>query len=73
VLAACAERAGFDPALMRAAIADPEIKAALRAATEAAWGAGVRGVPTLRVGEALYYGDDQLERAAGLRSPWPAA
>jgi 2-hydroxychromene-2-carboxylate isomerase len=36
----------------------------MRAASEAAWAAGVGGVPTVRVGDALFYGDDQLERAA---------
>jgi len=36
----------------------------LRAATAEAYGRGVRGVPTLAIGEALFYGDDQLEAAA---------
>jgi 2-hydroxychromene-2-carboxylate isomerase len=30
-----------------------------------AWELGVRGVPTVRVGTRLFYGDDQLEAAAG--------
>jgi len=45
------------------AIGDPEIKAALREATEAAWKRGVQGVPTLDAGR-LYFGDDRLEEAA---------
>ncbi len=49
---------------VRAAIADQAVKDALRASTEAAWADGVRAVPTLRLGDALYYGDDQLDRAA---------
>ena len=42
---------------------DPAVKAALRAATDAAWDAGVRGIPSLQVGDAIFYGDDQLESA----------
>ena len=63
MLAACAERAGLAGAAMREAIATPELKEALRQATQAAWDAGVRGVPTLRIGETLYFGDDRLEEA----------
>jgi 2-hydroxychromene-2-carboxylate isomerase len=55
---------GLDGGELREAIANPEVKAELRATTEAAWSAGVKGVPTVRVGDALFYGDDQLERAA---------
>ena len=64
VLAETADSVGLLGDELRAAVADPEIKAALRATTDAAWSAGVSGVPTVRVGDALYYGDDQLERAA---------
>ena len=46
------------------AVADPEIKLALREATEAAWERGVQGVPTLEAGRRLYFGDDRLEEAA---------
>jgi 2-hydroxychromene-2-carboxylate isomerase len=49
---------------IREAIAEPEIKQALRAATEQAWERGVRGVPTLEAGGRLYFGDDRLEEAA---------
>ena len=64
VLAACAERAGLSGEALLEAIATQEVKDALREATQAAWDAGVRGVPTLRIGEALYFGDDRLEEAA---------
>lgn len=63
-LADVADGVGLSGAQMREAIGDPQIKAALRAATDGAWAAGVSGVPTLRIGDALFYGDDQLERAA---------
>jgi 2-hydroxychromene-2-carboxylate isomerase len=63
VLADVAASAGLDDELL-AAIATPEIKGRLRATTDAAYAAGVTGVPTVRVGDAIFYGDDQLERAA---------
>jgi 2-hydroxychromene-2-carboxylate isomerase len=46
------------------AIQDPAIKEALKEATHAAWEAGVRGVPTVRVGATVFYGDDRLVEAA---------
>jgi 2-hydroxychromene-2-carboxylate isomerase len=49
---------------IRGAVADPEVKQALREATEAAWERGVQGVPTLEAGRRLYFGDDRLEEAA---------
>ncbi len=42
---------------------DPEVKAKLRAATDAAWAAGVRGIPSLQVGDEIFFGADQLEAA----------
>jgi 2-hydroxychromene-2-carboxylate isomerase len=63
VLAACAQTAGLDGDRVSPAIADPAVKQALRESTEAAWAAGVRGVPTLRIGTRLFYGDDQLQLA----------
>jgi 2-hydroxychromene-2-carboxylate isomerase len=66
VLAACATTVGLDAAAMLATIREPELKEQLRSVTERAWEAGVRGVPTLRVGEALFFGDDRLEKAAAL-------
>jgi 2-hydroxychromene-2-carboxylate isomerase len=49
---------------LAAAVADPEVKRALRDATEAAHAAGVFGVPTVAVGGELFWGDDRLEDAA---------
>jgi 2-hydroxychromene-2-carboxylate isomerase len=40
------------------AVADPAVKNALRANTDAALAAGVFGVPTLQVGDALFWGND---------------
>jgi 2-hydroxychromene-2-carboxylate isomerase len=61
VLAAVAA-AGLDPEA--AALDDPEVKLALREATDAAHARGVFGVPTVAVGDELYWGDDRLEEAA---------
>jgi len=47
-----------------AAPTKPEIKASLRSATEEAVSRGVVGVPTVAIGEQLYWGDDRLEEAA---------
>jgi 2-hydroxychromene-2-carboxylate isomerase len=58
-----AGRAGLDASEMREAITSEEIKEGLRAATGEALDAGVFGVPTVLLGEELYWGDDTLERA----------
>ena len=63
VLAAAAD-AGVDTARVRAAIADQAVKDALRQATEDAHARGVTGVPTLRAGDRLHWGDDRLDSAA---------
>ena len=64
VLTACASEAGLAGAELAAAITQPEIKEELRRRTDAAWAAGVRGVPTLIADGVVYFGDDQLELAA---------
>lgn len=64
VLAACAAAAGLDAETVPAAVADPAVKTALRTATDAAWAAGVRGVPTVVVSGRVFYGDDHLDAAA---------
>jgi 2-hydroxychromene-2-carboxylate isomerase len=64
VLAQAAAAADLDPEAMAAAVQSPEIKLALRTATDAAWDAGVRGIPSLAVGRSVLYGDDQLELGA---------
>ena len=56
-------RAGLDAAELSGALEDPSIKQALRLATDGAVALGVFGVPTVRVGEDLFWGDDQLEGA----------
>jgi 2-hydroxychromene-2-carboxylate isomerase len=57
-------RAGIDRRDLREATRDPQIKQALRTATDAAYERGVIGVPTIAVDEQLFWGDDRLEDAA---------
>ena len=59
-----AERAGLDREAVDEATRDPKIKLALRTATEAAHALGVFGVPTVVVGEEVFWGDDRLREAA---------
>jgi 2-hydroxychromene-2-carboxylate isomerase len=55
---------GLDAKDARAARDDPEIKLALRDATDAASARGVTGMPTVAVRDELFSGDDRLEDAA---------
>jgi 2-hydroxychromene-2-carboxylate isomerase len=65
ILAAIAERAGLLASDLARGIAEPAVKDALRAATDAAITLGVRGVPTLALDDGrLLFGDDRLEEAA---------
>jgi 2-hydroxychromene-2-carboxylate isomerase len=59
-----AERAGLHRRQAEQATGDPQIKQGLCDATDAAHTLGVFGVPTLAVGEELFWGDDRLEDAA---------
>jgi 2-hydroxychromene-2-carboxylate isomerase len=65
---ASAERAGLDPAEVERATQDDSIKLKLREATDAAHARGVIGVPTVAVGDRLFWGDDRLEEAAAALS-----
>jgi 2-hydroxychromene-2-carboxylate isomerase len=65
VLAQCARAAGLDAERLLSSVQTSQVKQELRDATEAAWDLGVRGVPTLRIDGSIFYGDDQLELAAG--------
>jgi 2-hydroxychromene-2-carboxylate isomerase len=64
VLAGAAAEAGLPATDLADAIQAPEVKDELKRATEAAWDAGVAGVPSVRVEANVYYGDDRLEAAA---------
>lgn len=51
------------PRALESAVATQLVKDALREATDAAGEAGVFGVPGVRVGERVFWGDDRLEEA----------
>lgn len=57
--------AGINRQQAEQAAQDPQVKLALRQATDAAFELGVIGVPTLAVNDELFWGDDRLEEAAG--------
>jgi 2-hydroxychromene-2-carboxylate isomerase len=62
----CARAAGLPGGELADAISRAEIKQELRDRTDAAWDAGVRGVPSIAVGSSLFFGDEQMELAAAL-------
>jgi 2-hydroxychromene-2-carboxylate isomerase len=59
-----ASRAGLDGEAVLARAGAEEIKRRLQQATEAAIALGVYGVPTVEVGDELFWGDDRLPAAA---------
>jgi 2-hydroxychromene-2-carboxylate isomerase len=63
---AVAGRSGLAGDEVAEAIADAKVKAALRRANDEAVADGVFGVPTVRVGARLFWGDDHLDEAAAL-------
>jgi 2-hydroxychromene-2-carboxylate isomerase len=64
VLGAVAAEAGLDPSAAREAIQRPEIKERLKKHTNGALERGITGIPTVEIGEGLFWGDDHLEEAA---------
>jgi 2-hydroxychromene-2-carboxylate isomerase len=62
-------RIGIDAAELEQALADQDVKDALRTATDEALSRGVFGVPTVTVGEQLFWGDDRLAEAAEAAAP----
>lgn len=60
VFVAALDAAGLDGAGLLAATADPEVKAALMANTEAAVARGVFGIPTFFVGGEMFFGKERL-------------
>ena len=61
-----AAEAGLDPDEVRQGIGSDHIKTRLKEATDEVVGRGVVGVPTVAVGDELFWGDDRLEDAASL-------
>lgn len=54
---------GLDPDQLLIAAGDVNVKMSLKASTEMAGDRGVTGVPTVAVGDKLFWGDDQLGAA----------
>ena len=63
VLADAAAEAGLDPAEVAEAIQRTEIKERLKELTNGAVERGVTGIPTVEIGDDLFWGDDHLEEA----------
>jgi 2-hydroxychromene-2-carboxylate isomerase len=59
-----ASRVGLDRDEVGAAVSYPDVKQTLRRETDTAHELGVFGVPTIAIGEELFWGDDRLEDAA---------
>jgi 2-hydroxychromene-2-carboxylate isomerase len=65
---AAAREVGLDEDEVEEAIHRPEIKQQLKDHTEEAFARGVTGIPTVAVGDDLFWGDDPLEEAAAAAS-----
>jgi 2-hydroxychromene-2-carboxylate isomerase len=59
-----AREVGLEPPAVSEATDDPQVKLALRAATDAAHALGVFGVPTIAVEKQLFWGEDRMRDAA---------
>ena len=61
IAGAALAKAGYAPELVQGLIADPEVKARLKAVTDVAVQRGVFGAPTLFVGSEIFWGQDRLD------------
>jgi 2-hydroxychromene-2-carboxylate isomerase len=61
---AAAREVGLEPDEVRDGIERPEIKERLKGNTEEALARGVTGIPTVAIGDELFWGDDHLDEAA---------
>jgi 2-hydroxychromene-2-carboxylate isomerase len=61
---AAARDVGLEPDEVREGIERPEIKERLKGNTEEALARGVTGIPTVAIGDDLFWGDDRLDEAA---------
>ncbi len=62
--AEAARRVALDPEEVAQGAPRPEVKERLRTETDAAHALGVIGVPSVVVGDEVFWGDDRLEQAA---------
>ncbi len=63
VLGDAAAEAGLDPSEVAEAVQRIEIKERLKELTNGAFERGVMGIPTVEIGDELFWGDDHLEEA----------
>ena len=61
VVAQALHKAGFDPQALLALTQEPDVKAALKAATEEAVARGVFGAPTFFAGDQMFWGQDRID------------
>jgi 2-hydroxychromene-2-carboxylate isomerase len=61
---AVAREVGLDPDEVAEAVQRPEIKERLKQNTDEALARGVTGIPTVAIGDELFWGDDRLDEAA---------
>jgi 2-hydroxychromene-2-carboxylate isomerase len=62
-IAAAARDAALDPDEVTEGIQRPEIKERLKRHTDEALARGVTGIPTVAIGDQLFWGDDRLDEA----------
>ena len=70
VLRQVLDTAGFDGAAVLAATDGPRVKEALRTHTNRAHRLGVFGVPSFRVDEELFFGQDRLHHVKHAARGW---
>jgi 2-hydroxychromene-2-carboxylate isomerase len=63
-----AREADLNPDEVEDAIQRPDIKQRLKDQTEEALASGITGIPTVAIGDELFWGDDRLEEAAAAAS-----
>jgi 2-hydroxychromene-2-carboxylate isomerase len=68
-LSTVAECAGVEPKCLLSRLSDPEVKRSLRKETEQAATRGAFGVPTIFVGDSMFFGQDRLDFVAEALSP----
>jgi 2-hydroxychromene-2-carboxylate isomerase len=66
-IALAAQRAGLDAEAVLRATSDPAVKERLRANTDEALAAGVIGIPSVRLGSEVLWGDDRISERLGRR------
>jgi 2-hydroxychromene-2-carboxylate isomerase len=63
-----ARAAGLDPDEVAGAVQRPDVKERLKRHTDEALERGITGIPTVAIGDELFWGDDRLEEAAAAAS-----